>query len=273
MGATRDAIDQELENERNEILQQLEDWLEVPMLVLGFVWLALLLIELTIGISPILETIGTVIWIIFIVDFSARMILATRKVAYLKANWLTAIALVLPALRVFRVLRAVRLLRATRAIRSLRLVRIITSLNRGMKALGASMQRRGFGYVLALTALVVFSGAAGMYAFENEISGGLDSYGVALWWTAMLLTSLGSDYWPMTAEGRVLCLILSLYGFAIFGYVTATLASFFIGRDAEDEKAELAGSNSIKELRSEIAALRREIRGLRAQENTGIEEP
>jgi len=28
---------------------------------------------------------------------------------------------------------------------------------------------------------------------------------------------------------------LALYAFAVFGYVTATLASFFIGRDAENK--------------------------------------
>ena len=37
---------QALEQEQSEILQQLEDWLETPMLVLAFVWLALFIIEL-----------------------------------------------------------------------------------------------------------------------------------------------------------------------------------------------------------------------------------
>jgi voltage-gated potassium channel len=144
------------------------------------------------------------------------------------------------------------------------LVRVVTSLNRGMKALGASMGRRGFGYVVALSVVVTLAGAAGMYAFENEVEGGLKSYGEALWWTAMLLTSLGSEYWPKTAEGRVLCFLLSLYGFAVFGYVTATLATFFIGRDAEDEWAEVAGAKSIEALREESAALRAEVRALGA---------
>jgi len=104
-----------------------------------------------------------------------------------------------------------------------------------------------------------------MFAFENEIPGGLNSYGAALWWTAMLMTSLGSEYWPQTAEGRVLCFLLSLYGFAVFGYVTATLATFFIGRDAEDHEAEIAGAQSIKDLRAEIEALRGDIRELLSQ--------
>lgn len=33
----------------------------------------------------------------------------------------------------------------------------------------------------------------------------------------MLLTTMGSEYWPQTAEGRILCLLLSVYAFAVFG--------------------------------------------------------
>ncbi len=236
------------------------------MLVLGFVWLALLLVEFIRGLSPFLETVGIVIWVVFILDFALKFFLAPDKSDYLKANWLTALALFVPALRVFRIARVVRVVRVARAARGLRLLRVVTSLNRGMRALGASMGRRGFGYVVALTLIVMLAGAAGMYAFENNVEGsGLNSYGEALWWTAMLLTSLGSEYWPRTAEGRVLCFLLSLYGFAVFGYVTATLATFFIGRDAESDEAEVAGAKSIEALRAEIAALRGEIRAISNQ--------
>ena len=106
-----------------------------------------------------------------------------------------------------------------------------------------------------------------MYAFENEVQGGLNSYGEALWWTAMLLTSIGSEYWPQTAEGRVLCFLLSLYGFGVFGYVTAALASFFIGRDAEGA-GELAGAQAINELRDEVAAIHQELLAVRSR-NSG----
>ena len=131
-----------------------------------------------------------------------------------------------------------------------------------MRALGASLRRRGFGYVVALTVLVIFAGAAGMYAFENGASGGLNSYGEALWWTAMVMTTMGSQYWPQTFEGRVLCFFLALYAFAVFGYVTATLATFFVGRDAENNEAELAGAKELAALREELIALRDDIRAL-----------
>lgn len=255
---------QALEQERSEILQQLEDWLETPMLVLAFAWLALFVIELIWGLNPLLEVVSTTIWIIFIADFIIKLALAPRKVSYIKSNWLTAVSLMLPALRTFRIVRVVRSLQTAQAVRSLRLVRVMTRTNRGMKALAASVKRRGFGYVLGLTTIVTLVGAAGMYAFEKDVAdgSGLNNYGTALWWTAMLMMTMGSEYWPKTPEGRILCLVLALYAFAVFGYVTATIATFFIGRDADDDEAELAGAKSIAELSAEIAALRAEIQQL-----------
>ncbi|MFO7684648.1 MAG: ion transporter [Desulfobacterales bacterium] len=248
-----------LKRERYELLHLLEDWLETPMLFLAFVWLVLLVVELVRGESLLFGVLGTIIWVIFILDFAGKFVLAPDKVDYLKGNWLTAISLLIPALRIFRVFRAFRLLRLARAGRGLQLIRVVGSLNRGMKALGASLSRRGFGYVVALTVLVTFAGAAGMYTFENEAAGGLNSYGEALWWTAMIMTTMGSRYWPQTAEGRVLCIFLALYAFGIFGYVTAALATFFVGRDAEHDEAELAGTKQLNALRDEITALREEI--------------
>jgi len=251
-----DSIEQILERERNQSLEQLERWLEIPMIVLGFGWLALLIVEFTWGLSRFLEVTTRLIWLAFIVEFALRFTLAPRKIPFLRKSWLTIIALLIPALRVFRIFQVIRLLRLARVARGLRLLRIVTSINRGMRALGTAMERRGLRYVIALTAIVTLAGAAGMYAFERDVPGGLDSYGVALWWTAMLLTSIASEYWPKTAEGRLLCLLLAVYGFAVFGYMTASLASFFIGRDAEREDTELPSAASIRELRAEIVALR-----------------
>ena len=101
-----------------------------------------------------------------------------------------------------------------------------------------------------------------MYAFENGAPGGLNSYGEALWWTAMVMTTMGSQYWPQTVEGRLLCFFLALYAFAVFGYVTAAFATFFVGRDAENDEAELAGAKQLAALQKEVVALRDDIRAL-----------
>jgi voltage-gated potassium channel len=254
-----------VERQRWEILRQVEEWLETPMVVLGFVWIILLVAELAWGISSLMQAVSYAIWIAFIVDFFLRLILAPAKWSYLRGNWLTAIALVLPGLRV---LRAARALRALRVVRGVRLARIVTSVNRGMRALGSAMGRRGFGYVVSMTALVTVAGAAGMLAFERSPDASrLGSYGEALWWTAMLLTTIGSEYWPQSPEGRLLALLLAVYSLGVLGYITAALASFFVERDAAGAGTEIAGEGSIRELRAEIEMLRRDLRKL----STGLE--
>jgi len=245
-----------IERERNGLLRQLEHSLEIPLLVLGFAWLVLLVVEFTSGLTPLLETIGTTIWIIFIADFSVKFAVAPSKSRFLRKQWMTALSLLLPALRVLRIVRVARLLRLTRTTRGIRLFRLISSMNRGLHALRASMGRRGFGYVLTLTVLVTFAGAAGMYTFERGEAPGFSSYGAAVWWTAMMITTVGSDYFPQSPEGRILCLLLATFAFTIWGYVTATLATFFIGRDAAEEKSRRAAAKSNEELRQEIRALR-----------------
>lgn len=245
------------DHQRWRTLNQLQEWLDGPMAALALLWVVIVLIELITGSSRLLETVGTVIWVIFLAEFALRFTLAPRKLPFLKHNWLTVIALAVPALRMFTFLR---FFRAARALRGVRLVRIVGSANRSMNALRRALQRRRFGYVAGFTLLVLLLGAGGMLSFEpaNEVPGGFTSYGDALWWTAMLLTSIGSQFWPATTEGRVLTVLLSLYGFATFGYITATFASFFVGRDAQDKNGPVAGS-------SEVLALSREIRALRAE--------
>lgn len=232
MGPSEQVPPPEEAKERLGALADLEAWLSTPMHLLSAVWLALVVAEFAWGTSRLLETVGTVIWVIFLAEFALRLALAPDKLGFLRANWLSIIALIAPA---FRLLRGFRLLRFARAARGLQLVRVVGTANRGMNALRGAMRRRGLGYVAALTALVDLVGAAGMYAFERapETEGGFTSFGDALWWTSMLMTTMGSAYWPITAEGRVLCLLLAVYAFAVFGYITAAFASFFVGRDAE----------------------------------------
>ncbi|HUC81202.1 MAG TPA: ion transporter [Flavisolibacter sp.] len=246
------------QTERKKLLNAVQNLLEGPMIFLGFVWLALLVMGLVWGLTPLLQQFSLVIWGIFIIDFLLKFLLAPNKARYLKANWLTAVSLLIPALRVFRLVRILRVLRGVR------LIRVVSSLNRTMKSLGATMKRRGFAYVLALALLVTFGGAAGMYAIEKG-NPGFESYGMALWWTAMRVITAGSEAWPLTSEGRSLAFVLAVFGYAVFGYVTATLATFFIGRDAEEKDAPLAGAKEVEELKQMITRLTETINELKTK--------
>jgi voltage-gated potassium channel len=131
--AEPETTQREIEAERQNLLHQLEDWLERPMIVLAFVWLALFVVEVVRGLGPLLESLGHLIWALFVLDFGIRLAVAPRKRAFLKTNWLTALSLLAPALRALRIVRALRLARVATAGRSLRLLRALSSINRGMR--------------------------------------------------------------------------------------------------------------------------------------------
>src|SRR5512145_2218678 len=186
-----------MQQQRRELLEHINALIDTPMLVLSFVWLALLIRDLTHGLEPLLQSLNYLIWALFILDFVIEIIIAPHKREYLRRNWLTVVSLLLPALRVLRIFRAFRLLQAVRATRSLSLLRLLTSLNRGMRAVNHMLGQRGIGFVIVLTIIVTVAGAAGMAFFENPSAlreagyadatgsgGGLSSYGEAVWWTA-----------------------------------------------------------------------------------------
>lgn len=250
---TADRDKRALDRERYRLAAHIARAMALPMTILGFVWLVLLVVDFTSGLPRALRIVSFIIWGIFILQFLLEFIIAPRKLKYLERNWLTAIALLVPAFRVLAVFRALRTLAA---FQGLRLVRVLGSANRGMRALGSVMGRRGFKYVSTLSVLVGFAGAAGMYRFEHGVPGStISSFASALWWTAMIFTTMGSDYFPKTAEGRMLCFLLAVYGFAVFGYVTATIASYFVARDADQPQGEIAGTRQIAQLQIEIKSL------------------
>jgi voltage-gated potassium channel len=265
-----------LDRQRTALLLRVSRGLAVPMIVLGFAWLVLLVVDLTSGLSPFLSRASYLIWGLFVVQFVLEFLLAPRKGVYLRRQWLTAVALLVPALRLLSIFRIFRITRAVSAVRGARLLRVVSSANRGMRSLGRVMGRRGFGYVVALTLIITIAGGAGMYALERDVPGtAIDGLGAAIWWTAMTLTTMGSDYFPRTAEGRLLCLLLAIYGFAVFGYLAATVASFFVARDAEADGGEIAGARQVEGLRGEIAALHTKLDALAAalgdQQRLGLE--
>lgn len=227
--------DSDLRRERWKLTARLVRALETPMMVLSGLWSLLLVLEFTRGLSPRLQTVNDVIWAAFVVQFTVEFLLAPAKRVYLRKQWVTALSLALPAFRLLRLVRIARAARLARTARGVRLARLLGAVNRGMRALSGGFRRRGLGYLSLLTLLVAITGAAGMYRFEYDAPGGpgFPDYGTALWWTAMLLTTMGSDYWPRTAEGRLLCLLLAIYAFAVFGYVTAAIAAYFVGKDKD----------------------------------------
>src|SRR5688500_5265053 len=93
----------ELRRQRRSLLRRVSRLLDTPMTVLSFVWVGLLILQFTPGLNHTLEAIHYVIWPLFVRHFALEFWIAPEMLAYLRSNWLTALALLLPAFRMLRV--------------------------------------------------------------------------------------------------------------------------------------------------------------------------
>ncbi len=123
------------------------------------------------------------------------------------------------------------------------------------------MKRSAFSYVFLLTLVVSFAHADSLKAIEKDYPE-FDCYGMALWRAAMRVITAGSELYPSASDERRFAFPIAIIGYAIFGFVTATLASFFIGRDAEEKDTPVAGAKDVAVLKNEIAALKIAINNL-----------
>ncbi|MBV8425332.1 MAG: potassium channel protein [Candidatus Eremiobacteraeota bacterium] len=244
--------------ERFALLHNLERMLSGPLSILGMIWFFVVVATFIWGNQPWLQQLTYGIWVVFVIDFAIRLSIAPKKLKFLRHNILIAVSLALPALAVLRIFRLLAIFPSWQ----IALVQLLAGVNRSLSLLSATMERRGFVYAVILTALVTVAGAAGMYRFEhspNSNGVGINSYPYALWWTAMIMTTLGSDYFPHTLPGRILCFLLAVFAFSIFGYITAAVASYFINKDASDSRSPVAGDEEIRKVLREIASLRAEL--------------
>ncbi len=190
-----------------------------------------------------------VTWLVFLVDYVARLALAHDRATFVRRNVLDLASVALPMLRPLRVLQ---------------LFRVVTVLD---KVIGRSLGSRVATYTVAVTFAAVGLGALSILDAERDAPGAtIGSFGDALWWACTTVTTVGyGDRYPVTGTGRAVAAVLMLCGIALLGLVTASLASFLVERYQEEDEVEEQARDDARfiALHDEIRGLREEIRALR----------
>lgn len=135
---------------REKKLSVIKKRLEVWKTLLSFLWLLLIIIDTTSGLSLLLNCIFFGVWIFFILEFFLEFSIAPDKKGYLWENWLTALSLAIPALRIFRIFRVLVFLRLLSINRAIQLLQLLFSLRGGMISLGKFLNRRGVRFTAIL---------------------------------------------------------------------------------------------------------------------------
>lgn len=192
------------------------------------------------GVSRAIDVLLWIIWAFFALDFAVRLATADRRGRWFLRHIPDFLAVVLPVLRPLRLLRLITLIGVLQRHAGARL--------RGSVALYA---------VSASVLLVVVSALAELDAERHAAGASIRTFGEALWWAAVTITTVGyGDYTPVTAEGRLIAVGVMIAGIAVLGTVTATLASWLVQRVTDaDQGASGATRSDVRALSEQIARL------------------
>lgn len=213
---------------RADLGTKIEAMTEPFMMLLGIVFLACLILDYSVSDMPaanrkFLQEVETAIYWIFAIDFLILLLLATDRWKFIKHNVLIALSLVMPALRPLRLFRSLTALRTVTATRALGVI------DRSIDNVRGVFAGRAMSYMIILTIVVTLVGAGLTYQFDRgHPNTDLTSYGEAVWWGATLITTINSGLDPVSAWGRVVGMIMRIYAMGVFGYLTASIATYFI---------------------------------------------
>lgn len=215
---------------RGQPATRVEAWerrAEVPLILLAVAFLTsyawpILDPRLDHDLQTTLEVVSWSVWVAFAVDLAIRLWLADDRRAYAVRHWYDVALVTLPLLRPLRLLRLVAL------------VRILD------RSASSTLAGRVLVYVSGAGALAVGLGALAVLDAERDAPGAnITTFGDAIWWACTTVTTVGyGDRYPVTGTGRTVAVVLMMVGIGLVGAVTAAVATWILGRVAEEAAAD-----------------------------------
>ena len=184
-----------------------------------------------------LNIIQMILWGLFAADYCIRLYLAPRRLYFITHNLMNLAIVLLPAWRIVSFLAMIHL-----------------TANRQYKRL-SELGMKLFGY----TAIFIIMFALSIYSVESSEPGAMiRDLPTAYWWMFTTLATVGyGDVYPVTGIGRVIAVIVMLYGGGLVAVATGALASWIIEKiGGVEEQEHPATKADVDDLRQEISELR-----------------
>ncbi|MDE0196313.1 MAG: ion transporter [bacterium] len=171
-----------------------------------------------------LRTVDLVIWAVFCFEYAARLVVARPRRKYVFSFFgLVDLLAVLAGIPAIAGLRSVKILRILRAVRVLKLVRLSSAVDR-FKAAFTDI-RDELAIYLGATAVLTFVASYGIYEFEHEVNPNYGNIFECTYWAVASMTSGAEGYAPITVGGKLLAMVVVLFGLGIVAVPSGLMAS------------------------------------------------
>ena len=177
---------------------------------------------------------------IFTIEYLLRIFVANHKLKFIFSFYgLVDFFAILPFYLTSGIdLRSLRAFRFLRLFRALKLVRYSSAIIRVKNAF--IIAKEEFVLFIAVSALLLYLSAVGIYYFENEKQPEVfTSIFSSLWWAVSTLTTVGyGDIYPITVGGRIFTFFILIIGLGLVS-VPAGLISSALSKARENEQADV----------------------------------
>ena len=183
------------------------------------------------GARNVIDIIDLGLTVIFIADFSYRMITAKSRSYYFVRDW--GWADLLACVPIFRIFRLFRIVKAYKIIRKLGPDNIARQLSEERAELAL--------YILIFSVIVILEmGSAWVLMAESSSPvANITNADDALWWAYVTITTVGyGDKYPVTALGRIIGIIVMTTGVGIFATFAGYLSNKLLAPSKDLEKVE-----------------------------------
>lgn len=167
-----------------------------------------------------------VVCTIFLLDFAVRIAAEKQKWRFLGRNILF-LALSVPYLNIIARLGLTLPHEWAMALTIIPILRVVLAVYLVVQWLIEDGIKRLFAAYALILLLFVYLSALTFYDFEMGRNSALHTFGDALWWAFMNMTTVGSTLTPTTAIGKILAVLLPLSGMLMLPLFTVYISRLF----------------------------------------------
>lgn len=183
--------------------------------------------------------------LIFCLDFFALMVANDHPWRFLARN-IVVVLLSVPYHTILSLAGITLDHTATIAMSGIAMLRSVMAIYITLRWLISRRASRLLGAYVATVVVCTYFAALFFYEYEAPVNNAVKGFGDALWWACMNVTTVGAEIFPVTALGKVICVVLPIIGMAMFPVFTVYVTSLFDRKRASGTRVAEGDGNQNK---------------------------
>ncbi|WP_411168604.1 potassium channel family protein [Clostridium sp. MB05] len=177
--------------------------------------------------------INLVVCCIFFIDYIVRLTLTKRKIIFVINNIVDLISII-PIIGIGKLIYILNLdegIDLKILFKIIKVIILIILIVKFKNRIRESVRLNKFNYMLILTTIIIVLGAVFIALLEDI------SFGDAIWWSFVTFTTVGyGDVLLTTNLGRIVAILLMIFGIGFIGVTTSTIAAYIINNDGKKKR-------------------------------------